>query len=341
MQTNPSFDCLSVRHLTDGAFFVILLNALAQFKAWCYTYGEFERIDARGAKNEKIIILCRCCHLFWSTVSVAAKLLLNAYNNFQVLWVSAFFAAAFLLVLNIATGNIKTLKNYKWKDYITTVLIGLPGSFFYYVFFYAGADKMLASQAFIVNYLWPIMSVVFACIILKEKMTMQKAIAIALSFLGVVVVMWKDLFAFDSTMLSGAGLCAAGAVSYGVFTALNQKYQYDKRISMMLNFFVTFILTGIINAVRRDLFVPDMAATLGFAWNGILTMGIATTAWAIALECGETAKISNLAYITPFLSLVWTWLILKEQLHINFVLGLMIIVLGILIQNRNKSLVKK
>ena len=48
----------------------------------------------------------------------------------------------------------------------------------YYVFYYTGTSNMPASQAFIVNYLWPIMSVVFACIILKEKMTVPKIFAL-------------------------------------------------------------------------------------------------------------------------------------------------------------------
>ena len=99
---------------------------------------------------------------FWSTVSAITKLLLSSYDNFQVLWISAFFAASFLIVLNVVTGQIKLLKNYKPKDYALSLLAGLPGTFFYYLFFYAGTDLMPASQAFIVNYTWPIMSIVFA-----------------------------------------------------------------------------------------------------------------------------------------------------------------------------------
>lgn len=269
---------------------------------------------------------------FWSTVSVTAKLLLRSYNNFQILCVSSLFAAVFLLILNIVSGNIKALKQYKSKDYIITILIGLPGSFFYYVFFYAGADKMLASQAFIINYLWPIMSVVFACIILKEAMTVRKGIAIAMSFVGVVIVMGGEFSSVNNEMLVGAGLCVLGAVSYGLFTALNQKVYYNKSISMMINSFVSFLLAGIIIAVNGDLFMPNVAENLGFAWNGIFTIAIANTAWMIALEAGQTAKISNLAYITPFVSLLWTSLILKEELHWNFIIGLIVIVLGIFIQ---------
>ena len=52
----------------------------------------------------------------------------------------------------------------------------------------------------------------------------------------------------------------------------------------------------------------------------------------MAIESGDTAKISNLAYITPVLSMVWTSLILKETITIQSVIGLAVILLGILIQ---------
>ena len=273
--------------------------------------------------------------LFWSTVATVTKLLLNSgHNSFQVLWISVLFAGLFLLGANMVTGKIKKLKKYTVKDFVISILIGLPGTFFYYVFYYGGAAILPASQAFIVNYMWPIMSVVFACIILREKMTLKKGIAIVVSFLGVGIVTGKELLAFSFDALTGVALCLLGAVSYGVFTALNKKYHYDKMLSMMLNYFVSFVITTVINAVTGGLFIPSLAELAGFAWNGIFTMAIACTAWVIALDNGNTAKISNLAYITPFLSLVWTWLVLGDQgiKDPYSLIGLTVIVLGIFIQ---------
>ena len=274
---------------------------------------------------------------FWSTVATVAKLLLGSYNNFQVLWISSLFAFLFLLLVNILTGNIKRLKEYKLKDIIISILIGLPGTFFYYVFYYTGTSLMPASQAFIVNYLWPIMSVVFAWIILKEKMTLRKAIAIGLSFAGVVIVMGGGVSENNSSNLTGALCCVSGAISYGLFTSLNQKYGYDKRISMMLNYLVTFTLTSIINGISGKLFVPEFPEIIGFMWNGMFAIAVANTLWMLALESGKTAKISNLAYITPFISLIWTSLILKEEIRLTSVIGLMVIVMGILIQLKDKG----
>lgn len=277
---------------------------------------------------------------FWSTLSTISKLLLGSFSGTQVLCVSALFSFVALLVWNVATGAIKQLKTYRLKDYAVAALIGAPGLLFYNLFYYAGAARMPASQAFIVNYLWPIMSVVFACILLHERMTVRKTIAIGMSFLGVVVVVGGELLHFDGNVLFGSAMCALGAVSYGLFTALNQKIYFDKSLSMMINSAVAFVVTLILCAARGELFIPTLVEGVGFAWSGVCTIAVANTLWAKALEDGNTAKISNLAYITPFASLIWTWSILKEPLQFNFVIGLAIIVLGIMIQlgDKKKSL---
>ncbi len=270
---------------------------------------------------------------FWSTVATITKLLLGDYSEFQVLWVSTLFAGLSLLIVNLATKNFRKLKALRLKDYGIISLIGLPGTFLYYVFYYGGADLMPASQAFIVNYLWPIMSIVFGCIILKEKANFRTVLAVLISFCGVGIVVWSDLAGgFDSATLIGALLCALGAVSYGVFTALTKKFGYDKPLSMMISYFVAFLLTTCINFARGELFVPTFTQSLGFAWNGVLTMALASTSWVLALEHGKTEKISNLAYITPFLSLVWTCIVLKEEFQVTNLLGLGVIVLGIFLQ---------
>lgn len=278
----------------------------------------------------------------WSTLAVVSKLLLGKFDNFQVLWASAFFGSLILIILNTATGIIKQLKEFKIKDYLIVLLAGLPGTFLYYVFYYAGTDILPStSQAFIINYLWPIMSVVFACVINKEKMTLRKGIAIAVSFVGIAVVTAKDLFVPSTATLSvtllGGLMCVLGAVSYGLFTALTNRFNYEKSLMMLVNFVATFIITTVINAVKGDLFIPTGFEILGFIWNGMFVMAIASTCWAIALHMGDTAKISNLAYITPFVSLIWIWLVLKEELSIFSVLGLIVIVAGIFIQLKDKK----
>ncbi len=286
---------------------------------------------------KKVYFLAGSAIFFWSTMATISKLLLGSFSGLQVLSISSLFAGLFLLFKNISTNNIRKMKFYKFKDIIIMILIGLPGIFLYNIFYYFGAAIMPASQAFIINYLWPIMSVVFACILLKEKLTPRKIIAIVLSFLGVIIVTVESLGSLEISALAGAGCILFAAVCYGLFTALSQKYEYDKNISQMLTYFATFLITAIMSVISKEPLQIGVLEILGLAWNGVFVMGVATTAWTIALESGNTAKISNLAYITPFASLIWTSLFLKEPISIFSVVGLVVIVVGILIQLKKEK----
>ena len=286
---------------------------------------------------KKTYLLAGISIFCWSTVAATCKLLLGELTSIQLLWMNALVAGVFLIIFNICTGNFKKHSGYKFKDYLIMASIGMPGTFFYYIFFYTGTDMMPASQAFIINYLWPIMSVLFACIILKEKLTFRKVTAILVSFLGVGIVVGGAVTNFDAKILLGALFCTLGAVSYGVFTALNQKFQYNKMLSLMSSYIATFIVTSVINGFNGALFMPHTGQIAGFLWNGICTVAIANSFWVMALESGKTAKVSNLAYITPFLSGVWTSIFLNEKLTLNSIFGLVIIVLGIFIQMNEKE----
>lgn len=278
--------------------------------------------------------------VMWSTLATLSKFLLNKIDSFVCLSYSALFAAAALFAVNLISGNLKNLKKYGFKDYLKIIATSLPGTFFYYVFLYGGTERLLASQAFIINYLWPAMSVIFAAIILKEKITVSSVIALCLSFMGVIIVAGSEFATLNIKGIVGAALCVLAAVSYGLFTALTKKTNYDKNLSMMLSFILCSGLCFVISIMRDSSLKIDAPSLLGLSFNGIFILGLATVTWATALQRGNTAKISNLAYLTPFISLVWTSMFLKEKIGVLSVLGLIIIVIGILIQLKNKKAVK-
>ena len=286
---------------------------------------------------KKTYLLAGTAILMWSTMATISKLLMATMENYQVLCMSALLATLSMLVINGFSGKLALLKQYRLKDYLIMTGTGLLGIFLYYSFYYLGMNRMLASQAFIINYLWPIMSIVFAAILLKEKITFRKAVAITLSFFGVIIVTGKDLIHFNPQMIFGAAMCICGAVCYGAFTALTKKYHYEKSIAMMIAFFTAFVLSAVINLATGGSWKMSFTELLGLGWSGIFSMALGNTAWAMALEKGNTAKIANLAYITPFISLIWTALILKEQITLWSVAGLCVIVLGILIQLKEKK----
>lgn len=235
----------------------------------------------------------------------------------QILVISSLLAFVFLLVVNLIKGNLKKLKEYNLKDYLQIFAIGILGTFLYNLFLYLGIDTLEASQAFIINYLWTIMTILFGCIVLKEKITIRKLIAIILSFIGVIIVTVKgDLLNIEKDSIIGGIYCVLAAVSYGLFSVLNKQKDCNKYLSMMLYYLVSFIISLIYILFSKNELIIELSQLMGVVWIEICTSAIAFTSWALALEKGDTAKISNLAYITPFLSIIWTSLILREEFNI-------------------------
>lgn len=283
---------------------------------------------------KKTYLFAAAAIFMWSTMPTISSLLLKQMDNYTVLCVSSFFAVLAMLVINMASRKWSLMRRYTPMDYLKMAGIGLPGVFLYYVFYYAGASRLPASQAFITNYLWPVMSIVFAVILMGERMTLPKVVAVAMSFAGVVTVAGNDILSFSPRGIAGTLFCLAGAVCYGLFTVLNKKSRYDKQVSMTVAMGVAFVLSLVPAVTVGDGVAVSLSQLPGILWNGVFTMALANLSWSLALAGGNTAKVSNLAYITPFLSLVWTFFILREPVKPMSLVGLCLIVGGILIQLR-------
>ena len=256
----------------------------------------------------------------------------------QVLFCVSGLAALSLLIFNLirGRGSLPAVRSLTGRDWLQLTGLGLVGIFGYNLFHYMAIDRLPAQEALIINYLWPIMTVLFACVFLRERMTARKVAALALSFLGVVIVTTKgDLLHVQFQSLTGVFFALIAAVAYGLFSVLQKKAGYDPTFSTMIYYSITFLCAGAYLLLRQD-FLPltqlEPLQLAGLAWLGIFTSAIAYTSWATALKKGSTARISNLAFITPFLSLIYIYLMLREEISPYSVAGLLVIVLGIFVQ---------
>ena len=96
---------------------------------------------------------------------------------------------------------------------------------------------------------------------------------------------------------------------------------------------------GSIRKLKTGLLTENWIPISGVQWLGMLWLGVVVDAiaylfWALALRGAEnTAQIANLAFLTPFLSLVVSRIFLKEQIQIRAFVALVFIIGGILLQN--------
>ena len=272
--------------------------------------------------------------LIWSTLATVVKLVLKDIPNFQALAISSAFAFVFLLILNIINGSIKEMKHYRIKDCLTMAGLGFLGLFMYSALYYYGIAELGSQEACILNYLWPMMIVIFACIILKERITVKKIIAMLMSFAGIVVLTLGSGGVSSGNRLFGIIACVTAAVCYGLFSVLNKKHSLNQNVTMMWIWFTTALCSLVLSLIFENWQPIAGVQWLGIAWLGIVVNAVAYLLWAIALKgASDSAKIANLAYLVPFISIIISWLVLKEQITINAVLALVLIIGGILIQS--------
>jgi drug/metabolite transporter (DMT)-like permease len=272
--------------------------------------------------------------ILWGSTAAVGKLLLENLSNLQILPFLTLFAFFGLLIVVFIQKKQRIIKTYNKKDYLTFAWMGFIGVFSYAFFLYGALQLLPAQEAFIINYLWPIMFVVFAVIILKEKMNWRKWLGVFFSFVGVVVVVSRGDFSlihFNNSL--GILSALAGSVAYGLFSVLGKKHDYEKFTSMMFYYLFSFIYAVI--AVLLFSKIPHISALqlLGLAWLGIFTSGLAYVFWFLALKHGDTAKMSNIIFITPFLSLVYIYFLVGEKILFSSIVGLVIIIAGILMQS--------
>ena len=270
----------------------------------------------------------------WSTTATAAKLLLSDIPNLQTLAVGSIFAFLFLLLVNIRTGAAREMRRYSPKDYGIMAGLGFLGLFVYSALYYYGLTQLSAQEACIVNYLWPIMLVLFSCIILKEKLTAVKVLAMLCSFLGIVIISTGGGSSADGNTALGIAGCIVAAACYGLFSVLNKKADYNQNIAMMVIWLTTAVCSTVLGLLTEEWVPVRGIQWAGFVWLGVVINAVAYLLWAYALRGAEnTAKIANLAYLTPFLSLVVSAAVLGERISLRAFLALVFIVGGILVQS--------
>ena len=144
-------------------------------------------------------------------------------------------------------------------------------------------------------------------------------------------------FGFHFTNLLGVSLALICTVFWALFFIFNLKDAREEVSKMFLNFLFGFIYTLITVLLLSGFRIPTPKAILGVTYIGLFEMGITFIIWLKALKLSTTtAKVANLIFISPFLSLIWVSIAVGEQIMGYSIIGLVLIIAGIILQRMVK-----
>ena len=108
---------------------------------------------------------------------------------------------------------------------------------------------------------------------------------------------------------------------------------------MFLNFLFEFIFVSIFTAMFSTSIVDQHMGLVGAFYVGLFEMGITFVLWLKALKLSKTtALIGNLVFLSPFISLIFIHFILHENILPSTFVGLVLIVIGIMLQRYSIAL---
>ena len=129
-------------------------------------------------------------------------------------------------------------------------------------------------------------------------------------------------------------LALLSTLIWATFWLLNVKDKKEVPIKLFLNFFSGFIFVFITVLFSDSLVIEKTTALLGPIYVGIFEMGLTFYVWLKALTfTSNTARISNLIYITPFLALIFIHFVVGEPIYVSTLAGLLLIISGIVLQH--------
>jgi len=291
-------------------------------------------------KNQnKAYILAIITVLFWSTIASAFKLSLNYLDNFQLLFYSSLFSCVVLSVLIIIMGKLKLILETTWRDLFFSALLGLLNPFLYYLVLLKAYSLLKAQEAGTLNYIWPIVLVLLSVPLLKQKIHWLSLIAILISFSGIIVISTEGkLSTLDFKEPFGVMLAIVSSIFWSLFWIFNLRDNRDEVVKLLLNFIFGTIYIGLLIPFVSEFYPVNFKGLLGALYIGLFEMGLTFVIWLNALKLAKnTAIVSNLVYLSPFISLIIIRSVIGEKILFSTVVGLTLIIIGIIVQHLSRK----
>ncbi|GLS90729.1 membrane protein [Psychromonas marina] len=275
----------------------------------------------------------------WSTVATAFKVTLTYFSPIQMLLVATCTTIIALTCICYYQGKLHLVKQYVVKRPFYYLLLGLINPCFYYLILFQAYDLLPAQQAQSLNYTWAITLSILAVPFLGQKLTKKDLVAIVLAYTGALIIATKgDLLALDFSSPLGVSLALLSTLLWAMYWILNAKNSGDPIASLLLCFLLGLPAIIIATPILSDFNMPDWQGWAGAIYIGLFEMGFAFVAWLTALRYAEnTAKISNLIFISPFVSLLLLNFIIDEPIFPATIVGLIFIISGLLIQQLKRK----
>lgn len=230
------------------------------------------------------------------------------------------------------------------KDFILLFLCGIFGVAINQMLFFIGLKYTTPINASLIMTTTPILVLLISAFIIKEKITFQKMIGIALGALGaIILIAYGKEFSFQQNQFFGDLMIFINAVSYGIYLVFVKKLMMKYHPITVIKWVFTFGFIFVFPLGIDDLMEVQWSSFSPLVWWAVFYVLLAVTFLTYLLN-GFALKIVNPSivgiyiYLQPLLATSIALMMMKDELTLIKVIAGIFIFLGVYLVSRPSSL---
>ncbi|MGU3459259.1 DMT family transporter [Bacillus sp. D48C] len=277
----------------------------------------------------------------WGGMYVVSKYILDFIPPLTLVWLRFIIAFVVLyFILKIAEKKQKKKATIRKKDWLLFAWIGFIGYFISITCQFIGTKLSDAHTGSLVTSATPAFMVIFAALILKEKLTARRLLSTIIATIGVIIVIGWDIeigsYFIGTIILVGAAITWALLSIYVKIASIQFSSLVITTYAIFFSlFFITPFMIG-------ELQTSSIGTVNTYVILGVLYLGIVSTAgafflWNKGLDLMDASIGSLFFFFQPIVGSLLGWLLLNETLNSNFFIGGMLIICSVFITTFEKK----
>jgi drug/metabolite transporter (DMT)-like permease len=190
------------------------------------------------------------------------------------------------------------------KQPLTAWLVGVGGLFGYHALYFLALRFAPPAEAGLLNYLWPLLIVLFSSLLPGERLLSHHVIGALLGLVGTVLLLMRGGgSAFEAGQLPGLAAAFVAAFVWASYSVMSRRLKAVPTDAVAGFCLATAILAGIVHVlVERTVWPETPAQWLAIVALGIGPVGAAFFTWDIGMKRGDIRVLGAASYATPLLS---------------------------------------
>jgi drug/metabolite transporter (DMT)-like permease len=277
--------------------------------------------------------------IFGMHYSIAKRIMPDPFQPMQVL----FLRMAGAVILFWLFQRLFVSEKVEKKDLLILALCGLTGFALNQAFFYEGLNLTTPVDASIIHVLNPVFVLVFASILIKEKVTWMKVAGISLGASGaIILVLYGKSFSTGTNSFAGNILVVLNMVFYALYLVLIKpmvaKYHTTTILKWVSFFGFIFIIPFSIKGMTELSFASvNTVSWLSIAYITVLNTFVAYLLINYALRQMSTTMVSFYSYLQPVIASFMSISLGDERITIPKIVAALLIFTGVFLVNKKKT----